>query len=227
VIDRALVFTGGEFDIEWLADKLATLSTNSGDYVLCIDSGLAACDALNLSVDCLLGDEDSVDPTLLARRENTIKSRLRYSPNKDASDLELGLLHLVEQQCAQAIVLGVSGGRTDHMLFNWLLGAQQWPFQLQFIDATTDAYLLQNSRLSIELENCTGATLSLLAMTQVQGVTTEGLRYALTDATLNPGSTYALSNQVLANRAGVRIDSGTLWVLLNRKIGAHGLVVDC
>lgn len=117
---------------------------------------------------------------------------------------------------AEVIILGVSGGRTDHMLFNWTLPAlRQWPFRLVLLDATTCCHVLQGNDECLMMAD-EGQIVSLLAQARTTGVTTCGLAYPLNDATLEVGSTLGLSNVVESEAPGVRISSGTLLVMINK-----------
>lgn len=116
----------------------------------------------------------------------------------------------------EVIVVGVSGGRTDHLLFNWLLaGSRDWPFELRLIDATVDAVVVTPSRPLYRTVR-PGSTVSLLPHAQAVGVTTVGLRYGLADATLNAGGTLGLSNVVAESSVSVSIREGTLLALFVR-----------
>jgi len=50
----------------------------------------------------------------------------------------------------------------------------------------------------------------------VTGITTTGLRYALADASLEPGLTRGLSNELLATEATLEIGAGALIVTTHR-----------
>ncbi|MEE9321236.1 MAG: thiamine diphosphokinase [Granulosicoccus sp.] len=209
---RALVFASGDFSVQMLAG----LSPEPGDVVVCVDGGLVHCLKTGWSPTLLLGDMDSVPAGLLKRSDIASVEIQRHPVGKDASDLELALLWLTEQAVSEVILTGISGRRTDHMLFNWLLVAQrEWPFRLRMLDESTNAVLVTPVfplRLSVK----PGQIVSLLALRTVSHLTTTGLQYALSDAKLERGSTRGLSNVVLESTIGLRIADGALLVLLIR-----------
>ena len=210
----AWVFAGGDFATEHVTDS----AIEAGDRIICVDRGLEHCLAAGLKPTLLIGDFDSVDAGVLEQPDLAQVPRHVYPPAKAASDLELALQLLAEEPVSRVTILGVSGGRTDHMLFNWSLPAlRHWPFTMVLLDGTTFCHVLQG-RDECLLETSRGQTVSLLAKSQATGVTTRGLRYALKDATLEVGSTLGLSNEVDDTQVNIGIASGTLLVMINRNM---------
>jgi len=165
----------------------------------------------------LIGDFDSVPTDLLDRTDIRSVERISFSPSKGASDLELALEHLSGGRFDEVIILGVSGGRSDHMLFNWLLLAQrQWPFSLRLVDDSVDAHRISAEQpYSRSLEP--GTTLSLLALTSCVGIQTKGLHYPLQLASVGVGSTLGLSNVVSTASVEVSLQSGILLLMQVRQ----------
>jgi len=209
---RALVFASGDFSL----DVLAGLSPAKGDVVVCVDGGLVHCLTTDWFPTLLLGDMDSVPASLLERADIAAVDIQRHPVDKDASDLDLALCWLAEQAVSEVILTGISGQRTDHMLFNWLLVAQrEWPFRLRMLDKCTDAVLV-TPVYPLQLSLQPGQIVSLLALRTVFHLTTTGMRYTLSNAKLDAGSTRGLSNVVLEPEVTVRLAEGVLLVLLNR-----------
>ncbi len=213
LIGRAVVFANGDCD----AALLSYYAPRKCDLVVCVDGGLTHCIAAGWSPNLVVGDMDSIDSADLLALDVADVEQVQFPSEKDASDLELALELLSQRQLSEVIVVGVSGGRTDHMLFNWWLPAlREWPFQLQMHDRHTRAYVVQE-KTPLDLSLNQGAILSLLALTDpVGGVTAQGLLYGLDDADLLPGSTCGLSNVCIADRIMISVRSGTLLVLVNR-----------
>jgi len=208
----AWVFAGGEFS----PDDIPAGEISPSDFHVCVDRGIEHCLEAELSPGVLIGDLDSVSQKTLQ------DDRLRHVPRqvhpsrKAASDLELALEWLTADPPDTVIILGVSGGRTDHMLFNWSLPLlRDWPFSVQLIDSTTRAYLVTgNNPLNVGAEF--EQTVSLLAMSVCSGVSTKGLQYPLADAVMTPGSSLGLSNVANADTFSVSLESGKLLVMLQR-----------
>lgn len=196
-------------------DVSALLGNTSLERIVCADGGLAHCLTAGLKPDCLIGDFDSVDADMLAWPEVANAERITHPTDKDASDLELCLEYLAQENFGQSqvIILGASGGRTDHHLFNWLLPAsRQWPFQLRLIDHAVDARLV-TPEWPAAFECAVGDTVSLLPLGEVRGIYSEGLQYALCDDSLRFGSTRGLSNVAVGEEVVVSVGEGVLLVM--------------
>lgn len=209
---RAWVFAGGEFSTEHMPfDEVM-----AGDQFICVDRGIEHCLAAGFVPTLLIGDFDSASEQVLGQESLSSVPRYVYPARKAASDLELALLVLADEPPESVVILGVSGGRTDHMLFNWMLPALRvWPFTMVLIDGTTHCHVLQGSA-SCAITVSLGQTISLLAPTGSTGVTTSGLQYPLQGATLEVGSTLGLSNVTEDKQVCVRQDSGTLLILVHK-----------
>jgi thiamine pyrophosphokinase len=67
---------------------------------------------------------------------------------------------------------------------------------------------------SLALQGEVGSTVSVLPLSaQATGITFNGLRYPLEDATLTLGSTRGISNEIACTPARVHIETGTLLVV--------------
>lgn len=213
-VRRAWVFAGGDFSNVVFRD----VSPDAGDYLIAVDRGLTYCIESGLRPDLLVGDFDSVAPDLLKRSELADVPRKEFPAAKNSSDLDLALQSLSEMSPDEVFVVGISGGRTDHMLINWMLPLQQrWPFSLEYIDDTVRARFLQGpGEVSFRAERQT--TVSLVPLTDAEGVFTQGLHYPLNDATLLVGSSLGLSNIVVEHAFSVVIASGVVLVMLTNEI---------
>lgn len=205
------VFAGGDF----LAGDFAARLPDDGDcgYVA-VDRGVEHCLAVGIVPTLLIGDFDSVGTHVLDDKRLASVPRQRYPARKDASDLELALHVLSENPPHRVTLLGISGGRTDHLLFNWLLPVlQDWPFLIDLVDSTVQAFVV-TPRRKLVVRARPGQLLSVLALVESQGVSTGGLEYPLENATLHPGSTVGLSNCVAGSAFAVSLTHGKLLVMV-------------
>ena len=204
----AWVFAAGSFDAAWLAGELI----DDSDLVIGVDGGIAHCLAMQRVPDVILGDFDSIDANVL--NDARLASCLRYSypARKDVTDLELALQYLCDKSIGRVVLTGVSGGRSDHHLFNWLLPLQQcWPFAIELLDKSVHAHVVTH-RAGLQLATFEGQTISLLPLPWAAGVTTDGLDYPLQNASMSPGSTLGISNVATGRRITVSVTSGQLLV---------------
>jgi len=182
--------------------------------MVCVDGGARHCLASGFKPNLLVGDLDSIDPESSAAMEAMGVECIRFSHEKDASDLELVFDILSDRFFEQVILLGASGGRTDHQLFNWqLAAAQSWPFQLRIVDDYIDAQLVDSDR-AFNVAASPGQVFSVMPLAgPATGVSVRGAQYPLDNATLIVGSTIGLSNKVTDDRLQISIEKGIVLVM--------------
>ena len=179
-------------------------------YVIAADSGIDRALALGLRIDLAIGDFDSVSPAGLGAAEASGATIERHPPDKDATDLELGLDAAIALEPSRILVIGSSGGRLDHLLGSILLLGDA-----RYASATVDAYLDDDRVWVIRGERTlTGTPGEILSLIPVhgpaEGVTTGGLDYPLRDETLPPGTSRGVSNVFAGIEAVVRVARGCL-----------------
>ncbi len=181
-----------------------------GAFVIAADSGVDRAHALGLRVDLAVGDFDSVSAAGLARAVEDGAGVERHDREKDASDLELALDAAVQRGARRVHVLGGDGGRRDHLLAGALLLAAPRYAALEVV-AQVGAARLTVIRHDTTLTGAVGSLVSLLAVHgAATGVTTRGLRYALADDDLLPGSTRGISNELTSEAARVTLRGGVV-----------------
>lgn len=190
--------------------------------VIAADGGLVRARALGLRADLLVGDLDSLSPSLAAAAEAEGIAILRALVDKDESDAELALLEAVRRGATRVTVLGAFGGpRLDHTLANlWLLAHPGLAgIEIVLLDARSRATLItaparDGSPVHRPLPGPVGATVSLLPLGgDVTGITTAGLRYPLRDEPLRTGPARGLSNVRVTPDAAVTVRDGRLLVV--------------
>lgn len=207
---QAWVFAGGDYSTDLWPDE----RVDDDDIIVGVDRGIKHCLDTGLVPDILMGDFDSVSPEVLTDARLKCSVTKSYPARKNSSDLELALHWLTEQSVTRVTLFGVSGGRSDHHMFNWLLPLQAcWPFEISFIDAFVRAYIVTpDYPLVAPVQHL--QTISLLPMPSAKGVCTQGLDYALQNAELASGCTLGLSNVAVSSSIEVSVAEGRLWVFL-------------
>ena len=199
--------------------------------VVAADGGLARARALGLSPAVLVGDMDSLAPSLADEAVAAGIEVLRSPVDKDESDTELAVLEAVRRGATRVTVLGAFGGpRLDHTLANlWLLAHPGLAgVTVVLLDAAACASLVtapapDGSPVRRRLPGPLGATVSLLPLGgDVTGVTTAGLRYPLRDEPLRTGPARGLSNVRTGEDAAVTVRAGRLLVV-ETALGPGGL----
>ncbi len=185
----------------------------AADLVVAADSGAELAVRMRLAVDLLVGDLDSIKADTLVRLREGGTEVHRHHPDKDATDLELALALATAEDPTRLILVGGHGGRLDHALATpAALAAVARPGRQ--VEAWLGAASVQVTQDEARIDARPGELVSLLAWGGlVHGLSTDGLRWALHDFTLEPGSTRGVSNEATTSLARVSVTSGTLLVV--------------
>jgi thiamine pyrophosphokinase len=204
-MDTILIFAGGDPLRPELAQELPI-----ADLVVAADSGYEAAVDLGFRVDVLVGDLDSIQTSPLP--DHVIVER--HDVNKDQTDLDLALELAVREEPERIVVVGGVGGRQDHELAAFqLLCSTRWREvdEVDWISNRSRCHVVRRHRV---VHGDIGATVSLLAVGgTVEGLTTRGLEWELSKATLEPGSTWGVSNVMRGPVADISISSGCVLVV--------------
>lgn len=217
MVTEALIFAGGE-PLHPIWHEEIRERARSGALVIAADSGIEHAHALGLVAALLIGDLDSATAESIerAKREGSVIDE--HSADKDETDLALALGAAQTARVTHATVLGVGGGRTDHLLANALLLAQDTYADL-VIDARFGPDLVHVLRRRATLTGLPGDLVTLLAVGgTAKGVTTSGLRWQLDSEQLEPGSSRGVSNEMTSNEAVINVDSGVLLAIQPSKL---------
>lgn len=184
--------------------------------VVAADSGIDRALAGGLAIHHAVGDFDSVSAEGLAAAEAAGTTVHRHPADKDATDLELALDLVAElDPTAELLVVGAGGGRLDHQLADLLaLAAPALAGRSVRARFGTAEVAVARPGPPVELTGTPGEQVSLLPVHGLaRGVTTTGLRWPLLDADLVPGTTRALSNELVDGTATASIADGVLLVV--------------
>ncbi len=205
-METVLIFAGGDSPAASLADDLP-----ESDLVIAADSGYDLAVSEGYRVDVLIGDMDSISADSIPRHVIVEK----HPVDKDATDLELALSRVMVERPARVVVVGGAGGRVDHELaIAALLTSERW-LTADEIDWVTDrgwSHVVRGHRI---IHGDVGSTISLIPMGGAAlGVTTKGLRWNLTGATLDHGTTHGVSNEFTGPVADITVNRGCLLAIV-------------
>lgn len=191
-----------------------------------VDGGLERLLAQEIRPDLVLGDFDSLGkeyrPYLEELQRRSPEKIVRLPREKDDTDTLHALRVCMERGCREFVLLGALGGRLDHTMAN--IQCLAW---LRKNDAA--GYLLGKDTLVAVLssetllfpENLT-CTFSLFALdSRLTGVTLEGMKYPLSEATVENSFPIGVSNEIRpGDRARVTVRDGLALVILQMPQGA-------
>lgn len=181
--------------------------------LICADSGANHLMAAGLAPDVLVGDLDSIDRKALRDLEKAGCRIVRHPRQKDETDAELAVYEALALHPAEIWIWGAMGKRLDHTLANLSLlsiGIQKGAF-VKLIDPWCEVFMINRP---FEITGKKGQTVSLFPVGQkAQGVSLKGFEYPLSDALMEIGHPYGVSNRLAGRKGIIEVASGILLVI--------------
>jgi len=185
--------------------------------LLCADGGANAVVELGAVPDVVVGDLDSVTEALQA--ELGSQKIRRVDADNTGTDLQKVLHYACQIGIETATLIGVTGGRSDHTLWNLsLLKVFAHDMALRIIDDYCEICLVSGEGGRMRFRAMLGQKVSLSPLGgPACGVRTQGLKFALHSETLELGVRDGISNEVVDNPVEISVESGDLLVFIQRE----------
>lgn len=219
---KSIIISGGHIDdgfaLEWL-------QKNKYDLLIAADSGMDFLYRNGIVPDVIAGDFDSVSGDayefFVAGAESTREKEieiLRLNPVKDDTDTEFVTREAVRRGATSITILGATGTRLDHMLANvYLLGiGLEEGVTIQLVDAHNRIRMITDAVVIGKNEQFGQFVSFLPVVGEAKGVTLEGFKYPLKDATIKFFSSLGISNEIVEEKANVQIKEGVLLMIESR-----------
>ena len=205
-----LIVGGGPVATKLLRSELES----APELVIAVDYGGFYLHELGVIPHILMGDLDSLSGLVVDKLTGAGVRVIRYSPQKDETDMELALDFAIAGGAKRINILGGLGRRLDHSLANigLLFEAAARNVEVHLLDESHD---LTAVRRRIVLERRKGWAVSLIPLTvKVSGVTTSGLLYPLDNADLFIEKSRGIHNEFCTDTAVIELAEGLLLVIL-------------
>lgn len=200
----AIICSAPIADLIYTKKRILTYSV-----LIAVDGGINHCHAMELVPNFILGDLDSANPEFLEVFKEV--STQRYPRDKDQTDLELALKLVVHDQIEEIGVFGALGDRTDHTLGNIIL-LSRYKCKI-FLENEKERLFVIRGRTEIPTQP--GQVISLIPINgPVQGITTQGLKWPLQNASLDKDF-IGISNQATEAKVVVELAQGDLLCCIN------------
>jgi thiamine pyrophosphokinase len=211
-----IIANSPDLDIAPYSEQIRT-----ADLLIAADGGALPLLRAGLAPQVAVGDMDSIDAGgLNALVERGVELH-RHPREKDETDLELALMYAAVAGADTIDVLGALGGRWDHTLANVALLAlpELRGRRVRLLAGDQTLFVVRDTA---QIEGRASDTVSLIPLAgDATGVTTQGLQYQLTDATLSFERARGVSNVLLAPPGQVSLREGLLLIVHHDDGGAH------
>ena len=198
------------------ASGLVASLAREADAVIAVDGGGAVCRDAGVLPDVLLGDFDSLGEDVVDEFSGTGVEVVRFSSEKDATDLELAILHGVSRGVTEIVVTAATSGRLDHTLGVVAALTAACDLKPRIVEPDMDLWLMADrGRSALTLDADVGAIVSLMPWAGAAEVSIRGVRWPLDHRWLAPDVTLGISN-VIAEPGGahVTVHRGVALVLM-------------
>lgn len=184
---------------------------NSAGLIIAADGGAYHADNLGIKMDFITGDLDSYNPS------GSEEAEIVKESDQETNDLEKALHLALDKSVSEVIVVGATGRRLDHTLKNLSVLLQFHPKfkNILFLDRYCTIELIE-SPFHRDFEPGTSISLYPLSGT-VEGITTKGLQYSLTNGILKNGMQDGSSNKTIKKTVEIEFKKGDLLLIVNHK----------
>ena len=208
----AIVSNGEEASKRLLEKNLENI-----DYIICADGGVMNLLVHNIIPNLVVGDFDSLSEEhqhLLIKKGVKMK---RFPKEKDQTDTELAADVAVELSPDEIVFLCSTGTRLDHTLANisLLIKLAKKGIAASIVNNHNRLYALLPG--NHEMKSSPGTFISLLPLTpEVKRISTNGLKYQLTDYNLPLLSPLGVSNCPISENWGINFIEGILLLIISK-----------
>tara|TARA_B100000989_G_scaffold167094_1_gene124935 strand:- start:394 stop:1011 length:618 start_codon:yes stop_codon:yes gene_type:complete len=188
-IGGKVIFADGEFP----TNSYAVNVLQNASIIICTDGSANKLSKINKIPDCIIGDFDSIE------NKNNFSSELKVENlDQNNNDLEKAIEFFLKKYPGENLtIIGANGLRDDHNLANLLI-LDKYSKYLSIVMLSNYFKIFINKGKNIY--PCKPRqTISLLPLKTVNNITTEGLKYNLTNEKLTPDS-LGISNTALENQ---------------------------
>lgn len=177
----------------------------SGARVIAADSGILHAEPLGLAPELWVGDFDSTPPEDMGRFEDI--PREAWPSDKDRTDGEIAADAAMARGATQLTFVGGFGGQADHAFGHFMLALALARKGMGVRITSGDEEALPVLAGETRFELPAGSRFSLVALSDLAGLTLEGTRWPLTQAGVPMGSSRTLSN-IAEGPVTIRLSSG-------------------
>jgi thiamine pyrophosphokinase len=179
------------------------------DTIICADGGANSAKKLGLVPDYIIGDFDSIHASTIKYFKGK-STFLKYKRQND-TDIEKCLKFAIRKNIKETILLGATGDRLDHTICN--LGIVIKFYKQIKISIVAEKSFLTAHNSDVNLNTKAGETISLYAFDTKTKITSSGLKYKLSNATLPFGQKESTSNVSISDVVRLNISEGIVFVI--------------
>lgn len=213
---RTLIITGGSVHTGFLENLY---QENSYDYCIGVDGGADYAYRASIEPNMVLGDFDSASSEVVDYYRHNEAIEVRSFPvKKDETDTHLALLEALNIGSTKIDIIGGIGSRMDHTLANIHIMklCLEVGVSCRIIDQCNIISLIDGEAVLYKSDYPYTSLIPLT--TEVEGITTEGMKYPLHDYTMKQGISVGISNELIEDRGSITLTKGVLIMIQSKDL---------
>jgi thiamine pyrophosphokinase len=184
------------------------ISSKTFDIIGCTDGAYHYAKDLEIRLDFVIGDFDSIKPTEIKNIEVIEK------PDQNFTDFEKAIKYLLEIGVTHVDIWGASGKEEDHFLGNISILYQYYK-KIEIVFYSEKHYFMM-AKKTTQITTEIGKIISLFPLNKVKNITTQGLEFPLNQENLKIGKRIGIRNKAIENKVVVEIKSGKLILFIEK-----------
>lgn len=212
---KALLILNGDLDLS-RKNLEEMIRENSIAKIIAVDGGANKAKNLDLSVDLIIGDLDSITKSNLNYFKTKNVEIIKYPVEKDQTDSELAVDYCLKNGFKDLYLIAALGGRVDQQLanLNLLEYIQKRNINAKIIAKNIEIALIDKNK---KFKSKAGYRLSLIPQSNsVENLTITGCKYNLNKENIERAKSRGISNLIEANQAEISIEHGLLIYVLEK-----------
>jgi len=190
------------------------LLENGVESIIAADGGANSAFKLGIVPNYIIGDFDSINPKI--NKYFSDKSEIICLERQDDTDVEKALKFAIKKGFKTAYLLGGTGDRLDHTIGNLAIVLKYFA-KIKVIIIHGKTILFPYSK-EINLITIPNELISIYAFDSKTIISSKGLKYPLSNSTLNFGEKESTSNVAIENIVNLKIKGGIIFVIREIKI---------
>lgn len=199
--NNCIIIAGGEF-------KEKDIEVNEGDFIIAADKGYEYAQKLNLKVNLLIGDFDSLNQI-----PDDVEI-IKLNPIKDDTDSLDAIKEGIKRGYKSFLIYGALGNRLDHSLANLslLIYLKNQGFAGKIIDNGRIYIVLKNESITLTKKN--EGYVSVFSISEKsKGVTLKNLKYELNNYELKNDVPIGIDNEYIGLKPEISVSDGMILVI--------------
>lgn len=178
------------------------------DLIIAVDGGYNYCSLLNLEVDILIGDMDSLESI----PENI--NKYIYNKEKDETDTYLAVQYGIKQGFEEFVLYGCLGGRLEHTIANIQIIADlcKKGIKVKIVDENTKIYMLNKNEVN-EIEGLKNKYISIFSYSEKSTISLKGLKYNVLCKDITNDYPLGIDNETIGGNGYIYVHDGLVLVI--------------